>query len=286
MLKTSAPSKSPTQVVIPHELAESYHVLEGDPAAGVIVLCDHANNAFPPGYGTLGLPADQLIRHIAYDIGAAEVTRLLSETLNAPAVMTRYSRLLIDPNRGDDDPTLIMRISDGAVVPGNRILDDAERERRKSKYYDPYHAAIDQVIDGCIAAGHVPMLFSIHSYTDVWRGAQRPWHCGILWDEDDRLALPLLQALRDEGDLLVGDNEPYTGRLKGDCMWQHGTMRGLAHCIIEIRQDLITTGEGQASWAKRLARILQNLIAEPTFNDRVGRVEFHVSNADIDRDET
>lgn len=267
--------------VIATEHVDSYRVLPGQADRGVLILCDHANNAFPPGYGTLGLPADQLVRHIAYDIGAAEVTRRMSAQLSAPAVMTHYSRLLIDPNRGHDDPTLIMRISDGAVVPGNKVLSEAERIKRREHYYEPYHAAIDRVIDGCLATERAPMLFSIHSFTHIWRGAKRPWHCAVLWDEDPRLAVPLIQALRAEGDLLVGDNEPYTGRLKGDCMWQHGTMRGLAHAIIEIRQDLITDEKGQAAWADRLSRILSRLLDDPGFAKAAGKVDFHVSNADI-----
>ncbi len=268
---------------IPSESTESYRVLPGAADAGLIILCDHANNAFPPGYGTLGLPPEQLVRHIAYDIGAAELTRRLSRTLGAPAVMTHYSRLLIDPNRGPDDPTLIMRISDGAVVPGNRVLTDEEREKRRVHYYDPYHAAIDRTIDACLATGRAPMLFSVHSFTHNWRGKIRPWHAAILWDEDPRLAVPLMKALRAEGDILVGDNEPYTGRLKGDCLWRHGTMRGLAHCIVEVRQDLIGEEHGQAAWADRLARSLSGLLADPQFAERVGRVEYFVSNADINR---
>ena len=132
---------------------DSYCILPGRADAGLILLCDHADNAMPPGYGSLGLPPEQLKRHIAYDIGAAGVTRALAAAMGAPAVMTRYSRLLIDPNRGADDPTLIMRLSDGAVIPGNRRLDAAEREKRMRLYYRPYHQAIDAVIDRCIASG-------------------------------------------------------------------------------------------------------------------------------------
>ena len=140
----------------------------------MILLCDHAGNALPSAYGTLGLPADQLNRHIAYDIGAAQVTRELAAALDVPAVMTRYSRLLIDPNRGRDDPTQIMRISDGAVIPGNRHLDDTERERRTRLYYDPYHRAIDRVIDACIASGTPPAILSIHSFTESWKTGGAP----------------------------------------------------------------------------------------------------------------
>src|SRR6476660_2438942 len=142
----------------------SFCVVPGRIDRGLILLCDHAGNPMPPGYGTLGLPPEQLKRHIAYDIGAAAVTRALAAALQVPAVLTRYSRLLIDPNRGRDDPTLIMRLSDGAVVPGNRRLDASERAKRLDLYYRPYHAAITRVIDQCLASGVVPALLSIHSF--------------------------------------------------------------------------------------------------------------------------
>ncbi len=238
---------------------ESFVILPGRADAGLVLICDHADNAFPPGYGTLGLPSDQLQRHIAYDIGAAAVTRIIADALGLPAVMTRFSRLLIDPNRGADDPTLIMRLSDGAIVPGNRHLDEEERQKRIDRYYTPYHRAIDRVIDACMEAGTPPALFSIHSFTESWKGVPRPWHAGILWDRDQRLARPLIEQLEAEGTLIVGDNQPYSGALEGDCMWQHGTMRGLAHAIIEIRQDLIRDTAGQRAWAQRLIGIIEKL---------------------------
>ena len=146
-----------TQIIRAEE-HESYSVLAGRADAGLVVLCDHAGNAFPPGYGTLGLPEAQMARHIAYDIGAAALTRMLSQRLAVPALMTRYSRLLIDPNRGRDDPTLIMRLSDGAVIPGNRRLDEAERDKRIRLDYAPYHRAIDTVLDACLASGVAPTV--------------------------------------------------------------------------------------------------------------------------------
>lgn len=240
-------------------MEDSFVIVPGRVDTGLVLICDHAGNAFPPGYGTLGLPADQLQRHIAYDIGAAAVTRAVATALGAPAVLTRFSRLLIDPNRGADDPTLIMRLSDGAVVPGNRNLDGAERALRSRLYYEPYHRAIDAVIDRCLKAQAPPALLSIHSFTESWKGVPRPWHVGILWDKDPRLAVPLLRAFETEGGLIVGNNEPYSGALEGDCMWQHGTMRGLAHAIIEIRQDLIRTPEGQDAWARRIIDIIEKL---------------------------
>ena len=240
---------------------DSYRILGGRADAGLILLCDHAGNAIPPAYGTLGLPPEQLERHIAYDIGAAQVTRSLAAALGVPAVLTRYSRLLIDPNRGADDPTLIMRLSDGAVIPGNRRLEDAEREERTRLYYAPYHRAIAAVIDQCLASGVPPMLLSIHSFTESWKETPRPWHVGVLWDSDLRLAKPLLDGFYAEGDLIVGDNEPYSGQLEGDCLWQHATLRGLVNALIEIRQDLIRDTAGQEGWAQRLRRIVETILS-------------------------
>ncbi len=259
--------------------SETCRVLAGRTDAGLVVLCDHAGNAFPPGYGTLGLPADQLRRHIAYDIGAAAVTTGIARLLDAPAVLSRYSRLLIDLNRGIDDPTLIMRLSDGAVIPGNRHLPAEEREARIARYWRAYHDAIDRVIDRCIASGAVPVILSVHSFTEAWRGVARSWHAGVLWDSDPRLPEPLLAALHGEKDLIVGDNQPYTGRLIGDCMWRHGSQRGLAHAIIEIRQDLIREPEGQAGWAERLARIMRAILVDASLRARLSRIEHHGSPA-------
>lgn len=226
---------------------------------GWLILCDHASSRLPPEYGDLGMPVDEMRRHIAYDIGAEAVTRLLASQLGAPAVMTRYSRLLIDPNRGVDDPTLVMRLSDGAVVPGNARIDAAEKARRIAAYHDPYHDAVEAAIDRAIAAGHPPAIVSIHSFTPLWRGIRRPWQVGILWDEDPRLAVPMIEAFRTDRMLTVGDNEPYSGKLKGDTMYRHGTMRGLAHALVEVRQDLIASPPGQSEWAGRLADVLAAL---------------------------
>jgi predicted N-formylglutamate amidohydrolase len=243
--------------------AESFVVEPGRADAGLILLCDHAGNALPPEYGTLGLPESQLRRHIAYDIGAAAVTRAIAAALGVPAVLTRFSRLLIDPNRGEDDPTLIMRLSDGAVVPGNRHLAAAERERRTARYYRPYHNAIENVIERCMAAGVPPAIISIHSFTESWKGVPRPWHVGILWDRDARLAAPMLDYFNADGGLIVGDNEPYKGSLEGDCLWQHATLRGLPNALIEIRQDLIRDPQGQQQWAERIIALVRALKGRP-----------------------
>ncbi len=248
---------------IASDTADSYSVIGGAADAGLVILCDHARNAFPPGYGTLGLPEAQLQRHIAYDIGAEAMTRHLAASLGVPAVMTHYSRLLIDPNRGEDDPTLVMRLSDGAIVPGNRYVDPAEREKRLTSFYRPYHSAISDVLDSCVATGIAPAILSIHSFTESWKSVPRPWHAGVLWDRDPRLAVPLIEALYAEGDLIVGDNQPYHGGLEGDTMWQHATQRDFAHALIEVRQDLIRTEKDQAAWGKRLTRLMRQLLDRP-----------------------
>jgi predicted N-formylglutamate amidohydrolase len=178
-------------------------------------------------------------------------------------VLSRFSRLLIDPNRGDDDPTLVMRLSDGAIVPGNARVDDAEVRRRQERFALPYHRAVAATLDAMAAAGPIPAVVSIHSYTPVMKGAPRPWHVGVLWDNDPRLPLPLLAALRREPDLVVGDNEPYDGALAGDSLSRHATARGLAHALIEVRQDLIADDADAMRWGERLAALLEPLLERP-----------------------
>lgn len=245
----------------------AFEVIEGPADAGLLLICDHASNALPPGYGTLGLPPEQLERHIGYDIGAAAVTRRLAERLGVPAVLSTFSRLLIDPNRGLDDPTLVMRLSDGAVVPGNARIDRAEIEHRIAAYHAPYHDALTATIDRAVDAGKPPVLASIHSFTPAWKGAPRRWHAGVLWDRDPRFAIPFIEELEKEKGLVVGDNEPYRGSLSGDCMYRHGTQRGLAHGLLEIRQDLIAEENGVAEWVDRLARIIPAAMTRDGLHD-------------------
>ncbi|HEX2554821.1 MAG TPA: N-formylglutamate amidohydrolase [Microvirga sp.] len=257
------PASAARRVESPAPDPHPVEIIEGSPASGALILCDHASNAVPPDLGDLGLPEVEFGRHIAYDIGAAAVTRSLARRLGAPAILTRFSRLVIDPNRGRDDPTLVMRLSDGAVVPGNAYVDEAEVERRIARFYDPYDAAIVQAIEQALAAGHPPAIVTVHSFTPIWRGWPRPWHVGILWDADARFAGPLLERLGAEAGLVVGDNEPYDGALAGDTVDRHATARGLANALIEIRQDLIASDAGAEDWAERFARLLQPLLADP-----------------------
>lgn len=228
----------------------------------LLFLCDHASNRLPGPYGTLGLPPEQLRRHIAYDIGAADVTRRLAKLFNAPALLTTFSRLLIDPNRGADDPTLVMRISDGAIIPGNARIDAAEIAHRRRTYWQVYRDAIRQRIDALAAAGPTPVILSIHSFTEAWKGTPRPWEVGVLWDSDPRLAVPLIAGLTEAG-FVVGDNEPYDGALKGDTLDDEVTRRGLAGVLIEIRQDLIADRVSADAMADRLAGVLAPIVTRP-----------------------
>jgi predicted N-formylglutamate amidohydrolase len=254
--------------------------IDGDWGGGLILLCDHAENRIPQAYGTLGLSAEDLGRHIAYDIGAAPVTEALALRLGVPALITSFSRLLIDPNRGLDDPTLVMQISDGVIVPGNLGLDRAELEARIRSYYAPYHDAIDLAIDSAIAAGRPPVLIAIHSFTQAWKSIPRPWHVGVLWDKDPRLARPLLQELQRLPGVVVGDNVPYSGQLKGDTLYRHGTKRGLAHALVELRQDLILSEDGQRDWAARLADVLGAVLAQSEAPPGLHAIERYGSHTD------
>jgi predicted N-formylglutamate amidohydrolase len=258
--------------------AKSYRLIEGDASTGLLILCDHAENGLPEAYGTLGLKPQDLHRHIAYDLGAAPIAERLAKMLGAPAVLSSFSRILIDPNRGLDDPTLIMQISDGLIVPGNVGLGPDETQARIDNYYAPYHRAIERAIEAGIDAGKPPVLVSMHSFTQAWKGVQRPWAAGILWDKDPRLALPLLAALRAAPGLEVGDNVPYSGQLKGDTLYRHGTARGLAHALVEVRQDLILGPEGQEEWATRIAEALRKVMRET--GSALHAIELHGSFTD------
>ena len=234
-----------------------FDIVEGDRRRGIVLLADHARRDLPDDYGSLGLPATEFDRHIAYDIGVEAVTRELAALLGVPAVIANFSRLLIDPNRGEDDPTLIRQLYDGTVVPGNYPMAPEERERRLDRFYRPYHDAVGAMIASVAqASGRAPFIFSVHSFTPVMQGKQRPWHVGILWDLDDRVAQPLIDMLAEDKTLVVGDNEPYDGALRGDTMFKHAIVNGYAHALIEIRQDLISDQKGAIAWAERLAPIV------------------------------
>jgi predicted N-formylglutamate amidohydrolase len=236
----------------------AFEAIAGSKSGSLLLLCDHASNALPPGYGSLGLEAGLLSTHIAYDIGAAAVTRALAAAYGAPALLGRWSRLLIDLNRGADDPTLVMKLSDGSIIPGNRDADAAEVARRIAAYHAPYHAAITAELDR-MGAGAV--VLSMHSFTPSWKKTPRKWEVGNLYDEDARLAVPLMARLAEAG-FTVGDNEPYTGALDGDTLNIHGTRRGLPHVLIEMRQDLIGTDAEAQDFAHRLKPIIDAALVD------------------------
>ncbi|OQM76279.1 N-formylglutamate amidohydrolase [Manganibacter manganicus] len=234
-----------------------FETIAGDRKQGLVLIADHAGRALPDEYGTLGLPDTEFERHIAYDIGVETVTRTLASLLDAPAVLANFSRLLIDPNRGEDDPTLIRQLYDGTVVPGNYPMSAEERERRLTGFYRPYHDAVATLIASVgETSGKAPFILSIHSFTPVMQGRKRPWHVGILWDRDDRAPSLLMEALAADPTLTIGDNEPYDGALRGDTMFRHAIVNGFAHALIEIRQDLIADHENALGWAKRLAPLV------------------------------
>ena len=243
-----------------------FGIANGQPAAPVeivgedrpgpwVVSCDHASARVPPEVagGDLGLPPEEMARHIAFDVGAAGLSRALAARLGAPAVLSDFSRLVIDPNRGEDDPTLLMRLYDGTIIPANRAADAAERERRLDLLHRPYHAALGRMMERPGA-----ILLAVHSFTPQLRGrAPRPWHVGVLSAGDRRLADPLLARLGAEPDLCVGDNEPYSGHLPGDSVDRHALRHGRPNALIEVRNDLIAAPVDQKRWAARLAPILE-----------------------------
>jgi len=241
---------------------EAFAVLAAGGDIPALLVCDHATAWLPEDCDGLGVEPTALHRHVALDIGAAALTRGLCERLGLCGVFSCFSRLLIDPNRPPDDPTLIPEVTDDVVVPGNRGLDAAEIERRFARFYRPYHAAIAREIERFQAAGVAPAIISIHSFTPVMRGRARPWQVGVLWNRDDRLARPILERLRAPGDLKVGDNEPYSGRIAGYCLDHHGGARGLPHVAFEVRQDLIDTWRGVSSWVDRLSAVLADVLAD------------------------
>lgn len=239
-----------------------FEIIEGMAERGIVLLGDHAGRAMPAEYGSLGLGAEEFNRHIAYDIGIEPLTRELASKLDAPAVMANFSRLLIDPNRGEDDPTLIRQLYDGTIVPGNYPMSEAERETRLANYYRPYHDAVAGAVAGVAKKSRrAPFIVSLHSFTPSMQGRPRPWHAGILWDSDDRAVLPIISMLSEEPGLVVGNNEPYDGALRGDTMFRHAIVNGYPHILIEIRQDLIGDAAGVSSWTARLAPMLEAINA-------------------------
>jgi predicted N-formylglutamate amidohydrolase len=235
-----------------------FEVLNPEGSANALLVCDHASNRIPRALGHLGLGADHLRDHIAWDPGAAEVARGLAQRLDAPLVLSGYSRLVIDLNRPLASPESIAEQSDGVQVPGNHGLNRQAREGRIVALYDPYHQAIARLLAG--RTGRSTLLFSIHSFTPVFGGEQRRWPVGVGCWRDRRLADRMLQALRLRGDLLVGDNQPYgVDDIHDYTLPTHGEGRGIPYVMIEIRQDLVRAPADIADWVERLAEAYEHL---------------------------
>jgi predicted N-formylglutamate amidohydrolase len=236
-----------------------YVVINEDSDRPLLLLCDHASRDIPRALGDLGL--DPLARrcHLALDIGAGPLARALSASLGATAVLANYSRLVVDCNRHLLDSGAFLQFGDGIPIPGNRGLSDADKAARADAVYWPYHQALDAEIVRLRRNGRLPAVIAIHSFTPVLDGLSRPWHMGVLWDADRRIADVLLRELREEG-FMVGDNEPYSGKAPQDfSIDQHAEAGGLPHVGIEVRQDLIDSDEGVGRTAAVLHRIIDAL---------------------------
>lgn len=244
--------------------ADPYQILGADRPGRWLVTCDHASNRVPDfvNGGDLGIAREDMARHIAYDVGARGLAVALAEALDSPCILSDFSRLVIDPNRGEDDPTLLMRLYDGTIIPANRHAGPLELEARLDRLYRPYHAAYEALA----SRRSDTVICAVHSFTPQLRGRPlRPWQVGILYSHlDDRLSRPLLDLLAAEPDLTVGDNEPYSGHLPGDAVDIHALRRGRHNTLIELRNDLIDTEAGQKAWAERLAPICARALATLT----------------------
>jgi predicted N-formylglutamate amidohydrolase len=233
-----------------------------------LFAADHYGRLIPKPLGDLGLPESELVRHIGWDIGIAGVAERLSKLLDAHLIAQRYSRLVIDCNRSPDVPSSIPLLSEATTIPGNDGLSREDRDTRRREIFDPYHRRIEQAIERRLREKRPTMLVALHSFTPVYAGVARPWHIGTLHRRDKTLPPLLMGALRAEGDLVVGDNEPYAvSEMTDYTIPVHGEARGLICCGIEIRQDLIAEQSGQRQWAERLARILSGI--EETLRTKV-----------------
>ena len=227
-------------------------------------MCEHASNFVPAQYRGLGLGEFDLERHIAWDIGALGLARQLSALMDAPLAYATYSRLLLDLNRDVAAADSIIEYSEDTSVPGNRGLSDSDRSLRQRWIYQPFHREVDALISDRLAAARHTAVVSIHSFTPRYNGVERPWQVGVIAQDDRRLAEALLDALRSEPGIEVGDNQPY-GPQDGvfHSVGRHGQARGLPCAMIEVRNDLLSDDMAQRQWAERLQRALQLAMKPP-----------------------
>jgi predicted N-formylglutamate amidohydrolase len=234
-----------------------FDVAQREGRSPFFIVCDHAGRRLPRALGSLGLSAEDLSRHIAWDIGAVGVARALAKTLDAHVVWQQYSRLVIDCNRPLEAHDSIAARSERTAIPGNQRLEPEDAVARAKEIFHPYHDEIRDALERRRRAERPTILVAMHSFTPSYLDVPRPWHIGVLFNRDTRLAEPLLGLLGNEGDLVVGRNQPYAVSDVSDySIIHHGERRGLLHVELEIRQDLIADEAGQAAWAARLARLL------------------------------
>lgn len=249
----------------------AYRIAHPHGAALGMIVCDHASNRVPRQLGDLGLTKDCLNFHISYDIGAEGVADRLAAALDMPAAISGYSRLVIDINRPTDDFTSIREISDGHIVPGNKNLCPNDQQNRIDELFHPYHEAVEDILKAKQAAAaqagiESPVVISVHSCTDEMRGAKRPWHIGVLYNRDERIAHAVIKALRDQNpDLSIGDNKPYSGKdAYGYTIERHALPFGIPNVLFEVRQDLIGDEAGQELYASILGKALSTVLQDPT----------------------
>ncbi|MCF8532732.1 MAG: N-formylglutamate amidohydrolase [Reyranella sp.] len=239
-----------------------YSVFNEKGAAPLLLLCDHASRAVPEALGGLGIPESELARHIGWDIGGLDAAIELASRLDAPLIASGYSRLVIDCNRWPGGEGSIPDVSDGTSVPANRNLTGAQIDARAEACFWPYHREVDRQLDRMTAGGRSVALLVMHSFTPEMNGFQRPWHVGVLWNDDPRLPEPLLAELRRDPSLVVGDNEPYSARASYEyTLAAHARSRQMPHCSLEVRQDLIDTPGEARTWGRRLAPAIRAAVA-------------------------
>jgi predicted N-formylglutamate amidohydrolase len=248
---------SPEASLLAPDEPTSFEVIEDAARSPFLITCDHAGKRVPRLLGSLGLPEAELVRHIAWDLGAAQVARNLAQELGAFAILQTYSRLVIDCNRQPGVPSSIPTISENTTIPGNEGLTEAAAARRARDIFTPYHERIVRELERRAREAQPTVLIAMHSFTPVFHGVARPWHVGMLYNRDARLGRALLGLLRADPELVVGDNEPYAvGDLSDYGIPVYGEQRGIPHVEIEIRQDLVLEEAGQMAWAKRFAELL------------------------------
>ena len=243
--------------------APPFHLVNPEARTPLLLVCDHASRDIPRALGCLGLSESDLSRHIAYDIGAADLTLGLARRLDCPAVLAGYSRIVIDLNRPPGDPQSILAVSDGTAVPGNQNLSPSAQAQRAEALHWPYHHAVDAAFARLRRIGPEPLLFSVHTFTPSLGGEDRFWDAGVLWNRDPRLAVPLLALLRRQPGLVIGDNEPYSGLHLAYTLDLHAGTAGLPNCAVEVRQDHCENEADLARWITILGDALAAILAMP-----------------------